>query len=398
MTEPLAAEPAATSRPDAPAAAATTGRRCAPERVRGVVGRGRVRRRARGGRRGESRARRAGDRPRRRCGWPSPRPTRPIPTTTSSSQLRVPRTVVGLLAGTALGLAGMLIQGVTRNPIADPGLLGVNAGASLAVVLSISFLGVTSPFGYIWFAFAGAAVAAVLVFAIGRSQPVRLALVGAALTALLTPLIALVLLRDTEAFNQYRFWAVGSLTGRDLSTVAAPLAVRPRRRDHRPHARAPAEPARPRRRCRECTRPAGGHHARGIRRGARAAVRDGDGARRPDRARGSRRAARGSSARRQRLPVDRRDLAHPGADHAARGRCHRPAHRAQRRARGRCRRGVPRGSGAHRHRAQPDRWPDSDDHADPCRRARRPSAGNATTSPPVRSVRSAPGRGVDSRS
>ena len=136
-------------------------------------------------------------------------------------QLRVPRTVIGLLAGTALGLAGMLIQGVTRNPIADPGLLGVNAGASLAVVLSISVLGVTSPFGYIWFAFAGAAVAAVLVFAIGRNQPVRLALVGAALTALLTPLIALVLLRDTEAFNQYRFWAVGSLTGRDLSTVAA---------------------------------------------------------------------------------------------------------------------------------------------------------------------------------
>lgn len=136
-------------------------------------------------------------------------------------QLRVPRTVIGLLAGTALGLAGMLIQGVTRNPIADPGLLGVNAGASLAVVLSISILGVTSPFGYIWFAFGGAAIAALLVFAIGRGQPVRLALVGAALTALLTPLIALVLLRDTEAFNQYRFWAVGSLTGRDLSTVAA---------------------------------------------------------------------------------------------------------------------------------------------------------------------------------
>ena len=179
-------------------------------------------------------------------------------------QLRVPRTVVGLLAGTALGLAGMLIQGVTRNPIADPGLLGVNAGASLAVVLSISFLGVTSPFGYIWFAFAGAAVAAVLVFAIGRSQPVRLALVGAALTALLTPLIALVLLRDTEAFNQYRFWAVGSLTGRDLSTVAAlwPFVVVGAVR--RPPARAPAEPARPRRRRRERTRPARRHHARDL--------------------------------------------------------------------------------------------------------------------------------------
>jgi iron complex transport system permease protein len=134
-------------------------------------------------------------------------------------QLRVPRTVVGLAAGVALALAGTLIQGVTRNPIADPGLLGVNSGASLAVVLSISVLGVTTPLGYIWFAFAGAAAAAMLVFSIGGAQPVRLALVGAALTALLTPLIALVLLRDTEAFNQYRFWAVGSLTGRDLSTV-----------------------------------------------------------------------------------------------------------------------------------------------------------------------------------
>ncbi|MDR5701823.1 FecCD family ABC transporter permease [Agromyces aerolatus] len=134
-------------------------------------------------------------------------------------QLRIPRTVIGLAAGIALGLAGTLIQGVTRNPIADPGLLGVNSGASLAVVLSISVLGITSPLGYIWFAFAGAAAAALLVFAIGGAQPVRLALVGAALTALLTPLIALVLIRDTEAFNQYRFWAVGSLTGRDLATV-----------------------------------------------------------------------------------------------------------------------------------------------------------------------------------
>ncbi|BDZ53651.1 putative siderophore transport system permease protein YfiZ [Agromyces marinus] len=136
-------------------------------------------------------------------------------------QLRVPRTVIGLAAGVALGLAGTLIQGVTRNPIADPGLLGVNSGASLAVVLGISLLGITAPLQFIWLAFAGAAIAAVVVFAIGGARPVRLALVGAAVTALLTPLIALVLLRDTEAFNQYRFWAVGSLTGRDLSTIAA---------------------------------------------------------------------------------------------------------------------------------------------------------------------------------
>ncbi|MGR0320162.1 FecCD family ABC transporter permease [Agromyces sp. ZXT2-3] len=136
-------------------------------------------------------------------------------------QLRIPRTVIGLAAGLALGLAGTVIQGVTRNPIADPGLLGINSGASLAVVLCISLLGITDPLGFIWFAFAGATLAAAVVFAIGGAQPVRLALVGAALTALLTPLIALVLIRDTEAFNQYRFWAVGSLTGRDLSTVAS---------------------------------------------------------------------------------------------------------------------------------------------------------------------------------
>ncbi|QTX05187.1 FecCD family ABC transporter permease [Agromyces archimandritae] len=133
---------------------------------------------------------------------------------------RLPRTVIGLAAGIALGLAGTLIQGVTRNPIADPGLLGINAGASLAVVCGIQFLGVTSPIGYVWFAFFGAAAAAAVVFSIGNARPVQLALVGAALTALITPLITLMLLGDTETFNQYRFWAVGSLTGRGLDAVA----------------------------------------------------------------------------------------------------------------------------------------------------------------------------------
>lgn len=133
--------------------------------------------------------------------------------------LRVPRTLVGLLAGAALGLAGTLIQGVTRNPIADPGLLGINSGASLAVVLAIWLLGVSSPATFVWFAFVGAAVAAVAVAAIGRGEPVRLALGGAALTALLTPLITMVLMRSRQAFDEYRFWAVGSLTGRDLDLV-----------------------------------------------------------------------------------------------------------------------------------------------------------------------------------
>jgi len=133
---------------------------------------------------------------------------------------RVPRTLIGLAAGAALGIAGTLVQGVTRNPIADPGLLGLNSGASLAVVIATSMFGVVSPLGFVWFAFAGTAAAALLVFSIGAGQPVKLALVGATVTALITPLITLVLLRDPEAFNMYRFWAVGSLTGRGTETLA----------------------------------------------------------------------------------------------------------------------------------------------------------------------------------
>ena len=138
--------------------------------------------------------------------------------------LRVPRTLVGLVGGAALGVAGALMQGVTRNPIADPGLLGVNAGASLLVVAAIAFLGVTSVGGYVWFAFAGAAVAAVVVY--GASSmgwdgvtPVKLALVGAAFTAVATSLVTLVLLTDLRALDEFRFWQVGSLLSRSPSLV-----------------------------------------------------------------------------------------------------------------------------------------------------------------------------------
>ncbi|MBB5639803.1 FecCD family ABC transporter permease [Cryobacterium roopkundense] len=138
--------------------------------------------------------------------------------------LRIPRTVVGLLAGLALGLAGALMQGVTRNPLADPGLLGVNAGASLFVVAGIAWFGVTSALGYVWFAFAGAAVAAVVVYVIGSlgregATPVKLALAGTALTAALTSLITIVLLSNSEAFDRYRFWAAGSLVARGLDST-----------------------------------------------------------------------------------------------------------------------------------------------------------------------------------
>ncbi|GAA4164652.1 iron chelate uptake ABC transporter family permease subunit [Gryllotalpicola daejeonensis] len=146
--------------------------------------------------------------------------------------LRLPRTVVALVAGAALGMAGAVMQGVTRNPLADPGLLGVNAGASLAVVTAIGAFGIATASGYVWFAFGGAAVAAAVVYAIGvlgpgGATPVRLAIAGAALTATLTSIVTLVLLAHLDVFQQYRFWQVGSVSGRSLHDVGviAPFAA-----------------------------------------------------------------------------------------------------------------------------------------------------------------------------
>lgn len=94
---------------------------------------------------------------------------------------RIPRTLVGLLAGAALALAGTLMQGLTRNPLADPGLLGINAGASVAVLISITLFGITQPSGFVWFAFAGAAVAAVVVAVIGTPQLIAVQWINAPL-------------------------------------------------------------------------------------------------------------------------------------------------------------------------------------------------------------------------
>ena len=134
-------------------------------------------------------------------------------------QLRVPRTVLGLMVGLALGVAGALMQGHTRNPLGDPGLLGVTAGASLAVVLAIAVLGIGTPSGYVWFAFLGALAGTVLVYAIGSAgrggaTPVTLALAGAALSALLYGLVRAVLVSDQQTLDTFRFWVVGSLAGR----------------------------------------------------------------------------------------------------------------------------------------------------------------------------------------
>ena len=147
-------------------------------------------------------------------------------------ELRLPRTILGVLVGATLGLAGAVMQGVTRNPLADPGILGVNAGASLLVVIGISAFGVTSILGYVWFAFAGAALASVIVYsvaALGRegATPVKLALAGAALSAAFGAVTSAMLLLDQATFDQFRFWAVGSLAGRDMSIVAqiAPFLI-----------------------------------------------------------------------------------------------------------------------------------------------------------------------------
>jgi ABC-type Fe3+-siderophore transport system permease subunit len=147
-------------------------------------------------------------------------------------QLRVPRTVLGLLVGLALGVSGALMQGHTRNPLGDPGLLGVTAGASLAVVASIALLGISSPSGYVWFAFLGALAGTVLVYAIGSAgrggaTPVTLALAGAALSALLYALVRAVLVSDQQTLDSFRFWVVGSLAGRgaDVAWQVGPFVV-----------------------------------------------------------------------------------------------------------------------------------------------------------------------------
>jgi iron complex transport system permease protein len=139
-------------------------------------------------------------------------------------ELRVPRTLIGLMVGAALALAGTALQGITRNPIADPGILGISQGASVGVVLAIAFAGVHTLTGYVWFAFAGAAVASVAVYAIaargrGGATPVKLALSSAAINALLVSVTMGVLTTKAAALDEFRFWQVGSVAGRDAEVV-----------------------------------------------------------------------------------------------------------------------------------------------------------------------------------
>lgn len=144
--------------------------------------------------------------------------------------LRLPRTVIGLTVGAALGLSGAVLQGATRNPLADPAILGIHAGAALFVVLGIALLGITQLSAYVWLAFLGAGAAMLVVYSVaslGRegATPIKLALAGAAVTAALQSIINAILLTSPRTLDEVRFWQVGSLAGRsmDIVTQVAPF-------------------------------------------------------------------------------------------------------------------------------------------------------------------------------
>ncbi len=133
-------------------------------------------------------------------------------------QARIPRMVFGIIAGGALGVSGALMQSITRNPIADPSILGVNTGASLFVVCGIAFFNINLPSQYIWLALAGAGITAVFVYAIaslgsGEMTPIKLALSGAATSMALSSLVSTVMLPKSHVMDEFRFWQVGSLSG-----------------------------------------------------------------------------------------------------------------------------------------------------------------------------------------
>ena len=129
---------------------------------------------------------------------------------------RIPRTVFGILAGGALGMSGALMQSITRNPIADPSILGVNTGASLFVVAGIAFLNITVAYQYIWLAIIGAGVTAVFVYGVASmgkdgATPLKLALSGSAVSIVLGSLVSTIMLPNNRVMEAFRFWQVGSI-------------------------------------------------------------------------------------------------------------------------------------------------------------------------------------------
>ncbi|MEV7227373.1 iron chelate uptake ABC transporter family permease subunit [Polymorphospora sp. 2-325] len=138
--------------------------------------------------------------------------------------VRIPRTALGLLAGASIGLAGAVMQGLTRNPLADPGLLGVSAGAAFGIVVAMALLNVTGVYGYIWFALTGALLASAVVYVLGGlgrggATPVKLALAGVGVTLLIGSLTSAIVLSSPLALDRFRFWTAGSIAGQDAGVV-----------------------------------------------------------------------------------------------------------------------------------------------------------------------------------
>ncbi|SLM62271.1 Ferric chrysobactin permease component [Dickeya aquatica] len=147
------------------------------------------------------------------------------PDSTIILQARLPRTLAGVLVGMALGAAGAVMQALTRNPLADPGILGVNAGASFAIVLGISVFGITSMASWLGFAWLGVLAAGSMVWIIGtlcggRVNPARLTLAGVAISAVLSGFTSSLTLLNPLAFDQLRQWEAGTLDIRSLVNVA----------------------------------------------------------------------------------------------------------------------------------------------------------------------------------
>ena len=137
---------------------------------------------------------------------------------------RVPRTLIAIACGAALAVAGSLMQSLTRNPLAEPGLMGVNAGAAVAVVLSVVLFGVMGIWQYMIAAVIGAAIAAVVVYTLGRGKDgsiVKLALAGVAISAALSAVNQALILANQDAYNEFRLWTAGSLEGRDMGIFSA---------------------------------------------------------------------------------------------------------------------------------------------------------------------------------
>ncbi len=152
--------------------------------------------------------------------------TRPDPSSIAEAAVRsrIPTTIAGLLVGAALGMGGALMQGMARNPLADPGLLGVNSGASLFVVLGMAFFGLSAPLQFVWLALAGAAIAMLLGYGAATASPsgatpITLALAGASVTAIASSIISGILIVNTTTLNSFRYWQLGSLT------AASPAAL-----------------------------------------------------------------------------------------------------------------------------------------------------------------------------